>query len=358
MKTWKLRTNVQNAAIAGDAMNAPTVISLFAGCGGSSLGYHMAGYNELLAIDFDDNAIQTFKLNFKDVPMLKADISQVSGAKIMKLCKLQAGELDLLDGSPPCQGFSTAGKRQVCDDRNDLVNHYIRLIHEIQPKVFVMENVSGMIKGKMKGLFIEYIKAMKDAGYQVSCRLLNAKWFSVPQSRQRMICIGVRNDLKMQPVFPKAHDRLITVGEALKDVVNKTHAPFNKDYEIVFSQIPQGSTAIKSCSKTTLQKYIPRMIKNKTFNFQGMCKRLNPKKPSPAIIKNFIPYAEAPIHPTENRYLSIEEVKRLQSFPDDFKFIGKFEQQWARIGNSVPPLMTKAIAETIRIEILAKIQQP
>ena len=319
------------------------------------MGYHLAGYKELLAIDFDDNAVETFKLNFKDVPAWKADITQLSGTKIMDFCGLQVGELDLFDGSPPCQGFSTAGKRQICDIRNDLVNHYIRLVKAMQPKVFVMENVSGMVKGKMKGLFVEYVRTMKDAGYQVSCRLLNAKWFSVPQSRQRIICIGVRNDLKMHPVFPKAHDRVITVGEAFKGVINVTHAPYKKEYSLVFSDIPQGGAAIKSCSKRTLQKYIPRMVKNKTFNFSGMCKRLDLKKPCPTITKHFITYAEAPIHPTEHRYISIEEAKRIQSFPDDFKFIGKFEQQWARIGNSVPPFMTKAIAETIRDEIFGKL---
>ena len=321
----------------------PTVISLFAGCGGSSLGYHMAGYKELLAIDFDDNAIETFKLNFKDVPIWKADISQLSGTKIMDFCGLRVGELDLLDGSPPCQGFSTAGKRQVCDTRNDLVNHYIRLVKKIQPKVFVMENVSGMVKGKMKGLFIEYVRAMKEAGYQLSCRLLNAKWFSVPQSRQRMICIGVRNDLKIQPVFPKAHERIITVKEAFKDC--------KVDDEIKYLT---GDKAIH-LKKVKMGENMSAYVKNKYFGTQ----RLHPNKPCPTITKTFGTgqYGDFLAHFESDRAITISELKRIASFPDDFKFVGKFEQQWARIGNSVPPLMTKAIAETIRDEILMKTQQ-
>jgi len=309
----------------------------------------MAGYNELLAIDFDDNAIQTFKLNFKDVPMLKADISQLSGAKIMEFCKLQVGELDLLDGSPPCQGFSVAGKQQVCDTRNDLVNQYIRLIKEIQPKVFVMENVPGMIKGKMKGLFIEYIKAMKNVGYQVSCRLLNAKWFSVPQSRQRMICIGVRNDIEMQPVFPKAHDRIITVGEAIKDLED---IPMTE--HICHVWIPV---------KTSHKVYIKLCIckQGEKLNF-GFARRLAYSKPAGTLQTSGVagPYVNSSwfAHPTLNRPISIREAARLQSFPDDFKFVGTLREMAFRIGNSVPPLMTKAIAETIRIEILAKTQQP
>lgn len=324
----------------------PTYISLFAGCGGSSLGYHLAGYRELLAIDFDDNAVETFKLNFKDVPIWKADISQLSGTKIMDFCGLQVGELDLLDGSPPCQGFSTAGKRQVCDTRNDLVNHYIRLVKAIQPKVFVMENVSGMVKGKMKGLFIEYVRAMKEAGYQVSCRLLNAKWFSVPQSRQRMICIGVRNDLKMQPVFPKAHDRIITVGDALDGCVVETCGKHHQN---------TSAQRVKNLIPKIKQGKNASSLHGKGHGF-NLC-RLHPNQPAGTIPKTVCLtelYAGV-IHPTKNRLLAISELKRVASFPDDFKFIGKFEQQWARIGNSVPPLMTKAIAETIRDEIFGKL---
>ena len=142
-----------------------TVISLFAGCGGSSLGYKMAGYKELLAIEWDNNAVETFKLNFSEVPIWKRDIREVKGKEILDFLNIKKGELDLLDGSPPCQGFSTAGKRIVTDDRNDLILENIRLIEELEPKVFVIENVSGMIKGKMKGLFIEYMRLMKSLNF-------------------------------------------------------------------------------------------------------------------------------------------------------------------------------------------------
>lgn len=321
----------------------PTCISLFAGCGGSSLGYHLAGYKELLAIDFDDNAVETFKLNFKDVPIWKADISQLSGTKIMDFCGLQVGELDLLDGSPPCQGFSTAGKRQVCDTRNDLVNHYIRLVKAIQPKVFVMENVSGMVKGKMKGLFIEYIRTMKEAGYQVSCRLLNAKWFSVPQSRQRMICIGIRNDLKMQPVFPKAHDRIITVGECpiMTDVPSDlTGVELDR-----WVHIPQGGN----------YHDLPAYLINGKAKYSNFHRKLHSKKPCYTIGKVEHFSSGRFYHWNEPRRISNNELKWFGSFPTTFKFIGTDSEIHARIGNSVPPLMTKVIAETIRDEIFGKL---
>ena len=189
-----------------------TVISTFAGCGGSSLGYKMAGFKELLAVEWDDNAVETFRLNFPSVPVYHGDIAELTGKECLRLAGIKKGELDVFDGSPPCQGFSTAGKRQVSDDRNNLFMEYIRLIKEIQPKVFVMENVSGMIKGKMKGKYIEIWNELNKLGYNVKSKLMNAMWYGVPQSRERLIFIGVRSDIGEKPIFPKAHRKVITVN--------------------------------------------------------------------------------------------------------------------------------------------------
>ena len=175
--------------------DAPTVISLFAGCGGSSLGYSMAGYRELLAVEWDDHAVETFRLNFPDVPVFHGDIAKLSVEECLRLAGIGPGELDVLDGSPPCQGFSTAGKRRMDDGRNQLFHEYVRLLRGLQPKVPVMENVSGMVKGKMKLIFAEIMRELKDSGYAVSARLMNAMYFGVPQSRERMIFIGIRDDL-------------------------------------------------------------------------------------------------------------------------------------------------------------------
>jgi DNA (cytosine-5)-methyltransferase 1 len=123
------------------AKNAPTVISLFSGAGGSSLGYSMAGFRELLAVEWDDNAVETFKLNFPDVPVYHGDIAKLSVDECLRLANVKPGELDILDGSPPCQGFSTAGKREFSDSRNQLFNEYVRLLRGLRPRVFVMENV-------------------------------------------------------------------------------------------------------------------------------------------------------------------------------------------------------------------------
>jgi len=181
----------------------PTVISTFAGCGGSSLGYKLAGFRELLAVEWDDNAVATFQLNFPDVPVYHGDIAKLIGAECMKLVGVKSGELDVLDGSPPCQGFSTAGKRKFDDPRNSLFKEYARLLKELQPKVFVMENVTGMVKGYMKQAYLVIIKTLRDCGYRAKGEVLNAMYFNVPQSRGRVIIIGVRNDLGIEPSHPK-----------------------------------------------------------------------------------------------------------------------------------------------------------
>src|SRR3990167_2625313 len=157
--------------------NAPTAISLFAGCGGSSLGYSIAGFRELLAVEWDRNAIDTFHLNFPDIEIYTGDICSLTVDKILRITGLKPGELDILDGSPPCQGFSTAGKRQMTDSRNQLFKSFVSLINGLQPKVFVMENVQGQIKGDMKGIFKEIITSLRELNYKVKVKLMNSKYY-------------------------------------------------------------------------------------------------------------------------------------------------------------------------------------
>lgn len=320
--------------------NKPTFISLFAGCGGSSLGYKWAGFHELLAIDFDKNAVETFKLNFPDTPCWERDLRTVIGKEIMDFCHIKEGELDLLDASPPCQGFSTSGKRKVNDPRNDLFLEFVRLVKELKPKVFVMENVSGMVKGKMKGRFIEIMKTLKALPYKVRCKLMNAMFYGVPQSRQRLIWIGIRNDLNIEPSYPKPQSKIITVKEALKGVENKTFIdPGEKLRKLWFKMKWGGDGALGK--------------KNNKRNFNT--KKLHPNKPSFTLPKMIGTNMALIMHWREPRSLTIEEAKRIQSFPDDFIFIGDFREQWARIGNSVPPKFMEAIAREIKRQVFDRI---
>ena len=176
------------------ADDAPTLISLFAGCGGSSLGYSMAGFRELLAAEWDHHAAETFRLNFPRVPLHHGDIADLSLDDVLEQTGLAVGALSVLDGSPPCQGFSTSGKRLPDDPRNGLFLEFTRLLRGLRPGAFVMENVPGLVIGKMKLVFAEILRRLKACGYRVRVWLLNAADYGVPQSRERLIFFGVRAD--------------------------------------------------------------------------------------------------------------------------------------------------------------------
>lgn len=319
-----------------------TVVSTFAGCGGSSLGYKLAGFKELLAIDFEENAVETFKMNFPEVPVWQRDVATVTGQEILDALGLKKGELDVFDGSPPCQGFSMSGKRKVTDARNNLFAEYIRLITELEPKVFVAENVVGMTRGPMKGMFNEILRSMHALDYDVKAKIMNAKYYNVPQSRPRVIFIGVRKDIGVAS-FPEPNMKTISAGEAVKGVVPTLYKKLEKDWFTfdLWRRMKLGSSGEDVHPKG----------KGKAFNLV----KVSPFKPCPTIPKTLSLGDRrfgAHLHWSEPRTLSIEEVKRVSSFPDDFKLTGSLEEQWARIGNAVMPNMMRAIAEHISKNIL------
>jgi DNA (cytosine-5)-methyltransferase 1 len=311
----------------------PTVVSLFSGCGGSSLGYKMAGFDVRLAVEWDNNAVASYKENFPTTTIYHGDIKKLSIEQALTLAKLKVGELDVLDGSPPCQGFSTAGKRKFNDIRNRYFEEYVRLLRELCPKAFVMENVSGMVKGKMRLIFVEALKMLKESGYIVSVRVLNSKWYGVPQSRQRTIFIGIRSELKINVTHPKPSSKPISARTALKDIVPEAIYELTDKPGKLWHKIKNGKSA--------------QSVIGTEYNVS--CLKINPNKPSNTICKTqgFKGYATL-CHWEQPRAISVNEAKALQSFPKDFRLMGTKEQQWAMIGNSVPPVFMKAIAEHVR----------
>jgi len=312
-------------------MVKPTVISTFAGCGGSSLGYQMAGFKELLAVEWDDNAVQTFKLNFPDVPVYHGDIGKLSSDECMKLAGIGPMELDVLDGSPPCQGFSTAGKRKFDDPRNSLFKEYARLLNELQPKCFVMENVTGMIKGVMKQAYLTIIKTLRECGYKAKGQVMNAMYYNVPQSRERVIIIGVREDLGIEPSHPKPQGKPISAHNAISHLED-SHIEDKPEFKGLF---PGRSL----------------------YNYNSGAVRIWKDKPSPTIKgpgAGGTKGGNVNIHYIKNRYLTITELKILASFPENFKLKGKDREKVNRIGNSVPPNLMKAIAEHVKTTILER----
>jgi DNA (cytosine-5)-methyltransferase 1 len=318
--------------------DAPTVVSLFAGCGGSSLGYSMAGFRELLAVEWDDHAAAMFRLNFPDVPLCHGDVTDLDPAVL----GLAPGELDVLDGSPPCQGFSTSGRRRTDDPRNDLFREYARLLDAWQPRMFVMENVSGLVKGKMRLKFAEMLAALKAAGpgYRVTVQLMDASWFRVPQQRQRLVFLGVRNDLGTEPRFPPPERHRISVRAAWSDLTDRSEMPSIGAHYKVASLVPHvlpgsnGAVALKRANR-----------KGSFFNLS----RLHWDRPASTIPKSTVSSLVSKLHPSLDRPASAPELARLQSFPDEYDFADStYVEIHARLGNSVPPLFMRAIATTIR----------
>lgn len=320
--------------------DAPTVVSLFAGCGGSSLGYSMAGYRELLAVEWDDHAAAMFRLNFPDVPLYHGDVTDLDPAAF----GLVPGELDVLDGSPPCQGFSTIGKRDAADERNDLFRQYARLLDAWQPRTFVMENVAGLVKGKMKVNFVEMLRVLKAAGpgYRIVVKLLDASYFRVPQARPRLIFIGIRADLDREPRHPIPDSRRRrTVRDAWADLSDPGMIPPINPKHKVAALIPAIRPGQSGADALAADGRKPAWF--------GIS-RLSWDRPAPTLVKAFsVSGGHGFLHPAENRRVGAAELKRLQSFPDEYDFgESTYTEIHARLGNSVPPLLMYAIATTLR----------
>ncbi len=312
------------------------VISLFAGCGGSSLGYQQAGCQVLAAVEYDAHAAAVYRENFKTTRLYELDISSLDTWAVLDELNLKPGELDILDGSPPCQGFSMAGKRRMNDPRNRLFEEYVRFLSVIQPKAFVMENVPGLVIGPMRSVFYEMVQALTQAGYVVRGRILNALHYGVPQSRRRVILIGFRKDLNLVPEHPAPNSLPVTFRQAVAGLM---------DHELI--QYPTGKALLtaKAIRAGESGADVHERYRQKGNEFSLI--RLSWDQPSPTVLKTLRPGQVGLLHPDENRFLSIGELKRVCSFPDDFVLQGSFIERWGRLGNAVPPRLTQAVAASV-----------
>lgn len=319
--------------------NAPTVVSLFAGCGGSSLGYSMAGDRELLAVEWDAEAVKTFRLNFPGVTVYHGDIRRLSVSESLRLSGLQERQLDVLDGSPPCQGFSTAGKRELTDSRNMLFSQFVRLLRGLQPKGFIMENVSGMVKGRMKLVFAECLRELKASGYQVRARLLNAMYFDVPQSRSRMMFVGIRGDLGIAPSYPRPHKQVFTLRDAIGHLGNTQDVTSG---HIWVDESPTGRntrTWHKADAALPGRKYATQ---KQRLRWDRPAKTLTTGGIVPGYLRSMT------CHPQYTRMLSCRECQLVGSFPESWRWGGRLPDILRQIGNSVPPLFMRVIAAHLR----------
>ena len=361
--------------------NGFKVASTFSGAGGSCTGYRMAGFRVVWANEFVPAAQASYKANADPECILDPrDIKLVQPEEILSVTGLEKGDLDLFDGSPPCQAFSTAGKREkgwghkktyehgASQCNETLFSQYVRLLRGLMPKVFVAENVSGLVKGVAKGYFLEILRDLKASGYRVVCRVLDAQWLGVPQQRQRTIFIGVREDLGLDPVHPKPLPYRYSVRDALPWIGSIVQDPKGQ-FAIQTNDGSRPCLAIKAGSashvaveaETDISRYAigaewdklgPGEQSEKYFSL--VKPSLDAPCPTVTVTAGTVQSAAGVCHPTEKRKFTIAELKRICAFPDDFILTGSYAQQWERLGNSVPPMMMYHIAAAIRDEILAK----
>lgn len=421
------------AEIRAIPWNGLTVASTFSGCGGSSLGYRMAGFRVVWANEFIPAARDSYAANKSQHTILDgADIRIVKPTDILKATGLKAGELDLLDGSPPCSSFSTAGKREAGWDKvkkysdseqrtDDLFFEFARILKGLQPRTFVAENVSGLVKGTAKGYFLDILKALKACGYKVEAKLLDAQWLGVPQMRQRLIFMGVRQDLSGKPAFPQPLGYRYSVRDALPNIQRVVHDTSglyssgdvtnrpcpaitigvnslnSRHYQVETGgsrEFPPGNRVVHDTKRLFSQgvvtdKPCPAILAGhhadtakhyqvetdiSRFAIGAEWDKIRPGEASERFFSLVKPATDRPcptvtgqggggslasvVQPTEKRKFTIAELRRICGFPDDFILTGSYGQQWERLGRAVPPVMMRAIAETVRDKVLLPLKGP
>ena len=356
------------------------VLSTFAGGGGSSTGYRLAGGKILAVNEFVPEAQNTYRENYPNTTIVPGDIKELTGTYLMEQAGVKVSELDILDGSPPCSAFSMAGsvshgegrthadafgkKKQYSDIKGvenveDLFFEFLRVAKDIKPKVIIGENVEGLTMGEAKEYFHKIQNTFEEIGYLIVANVLDASYFGVPQSRKRCFFIGVREDvaekvginfMTMYQLYPDKNDFRTTLGEAINDVVNEDKEELDYLIDKISPEKAVGKTLMK------MPKDPDKVLTGMDYHEKGHhfnLKRSSLRKPCPTItaMGNLAGVAGT-CHPIEDRKFTIKELKRIMSLPEDFKLTGKHKQQSERIGRMVPPLMMKALAESVYNKVL------
>lgn len=337
------------ATRARTVKGVPTAVGLFVGAGGLDLGFRQAGFKLLAASDFEPEAEATHQLNWPGVPFILEDIRKLTVDRIAEAT--QGRRPDVVIGGPPCQGFSTLGSRLSADPRNDLVDAFIRIIDGLRPQAVVIENVRA-IATEYKGRYRDYIIArLKDIGYHVHFSVLNAADYGVPQLRRRAFFVAFA-DPRVQYEFPApTHGPELlpyeTVGKAIMDLARRGSSVPNHLVLQHSEKVIARYKLIKEGGMLPPASELPEEIRR--ANFGSTYKRLDRKAPSLTIVPG---NNALPVHPTRHRSLTPREAARIQSFPDDYVFTGDRRRQCILVGNAVPPLLAKVIAQSIWERIL------
>lgn len=359
------------------------VIDLFAGCGGFSCGFEKAGFNIVAAVEFDKMIAKSYSHNHKKTKMISEDICVVDNDKIFK-----QGDADVIIGGPPCQGFSMAGARIrkngfLEDPRNYLFKHYFNIVKLVKPKIFIIENVKGILTLKNGEIFKEIVNIFSDVNnfdgnaYKIQFKLLKAREFGIPQARERVIIVGSLLDFDLDEELENAKNIIksydtnffdsVSVLDALSDlpqpikdgkVLNLTHKTKYQEYlsnnGVTYNHCPHNHTkvAIQRMSKIQIDENFTVLNEKIKSIHSGSYGRLNPNSVASTITTRFdTPSGGKFIHPFENRTLTPREAARIQSFPDSFEFLGTKSSICKQIGNAVPPKLAYCLAIMVK-EIL------
>ena len=348
----------------------PTVIDLFAGVGGLSLGFEMEGFDILLANEFDQSIATAYKENHKSTNVVVGDITSLDLSKVFGE---YVNKIDVVIGGPPCQGFSQKGKRKtINDERNFLFKHYVEVVKFVKPKYFVMENVPNLLTAE-KGFFLNEIKGLfKGYGYSIRYGVLNAADYGVPQNRRRAIIIG--KYLATPPELPLPCKQKVTIWDAISDLayLESGEGEFEQEYrnspksdyekkmrkgsKILYNHMATKHSAL-ALERLSLippnagKEILPKEHITKSV-YSGTWSRMKQNDVAVTITTRFdTPSSGKFTHPFLNRAVTVREAARLQSFPDTFKFIGSKMSQMKQVGNAVPPLLARKIARVIMHDI-------
>ena len=349
-----------------------TCVSMFSGAMGLDLGLEAAGFQARLAGDSWMPAVQTIRANRPQLPVFDGDVRQLSGDQVRELAQLE--DLDLLAGGPPCQSFSTAGKRLSVDDAKNgpLVFEFVRLVSELRPKAFLMENVKGILSAPLLWRELPYNNngkriddqygallgavsgSFRSLGYSVEVFVLNSADFGVPQARQRVFIVGHRGG--DQPATPKqthapqadlVPSRWVTIREAWQNLPDEAvHcAKFSERKLHYLKMVPAGQ------NWRALPLDVQKESMGRAFHAKGgrtgYWRRLSLDETSPTVLTEPQNASTSLCHPTEHRPINVREAARLQTFPDHWQFQGRGADQYRLIGNAVPPLLGKAVGESV-----------
>ncbi|MBQ6288286.1 MAG: DNA cytosine methyltransferase [Clostridia bacterium] len=326
-----------------------TTIELFAGAGGLALGIEKAGFNTIALNEFDSDACATLRANRPNWNVIEGDVAKISCLDLEEYFSLKKGDLDLLSGGAPCQAFSYAGKKLGLEDaRGTLFYHYAKFLEKLQPKMFLFENVRGLLTHDKGRTYHLMLSIFEQAGYNIQKQVMNAWDYGVPQKRERLITIGIRKDLadRIHFDFPLPHDYKPVLRDILLDCP-KSEGVLYSDYKTkIFDLVPPGGYW-RDIDPVIAKEYM-KSCWDMGGGRTGILRRLSLDEPSLTVLTSPSQKQTDRCHPLEPRPFTVRENARVQTFPDDWIFCGSVGAQYKQVGNAVPVNLAYEVGKKIR----------